>query len=103
MRLKMSKRGLLPLFAKVGAMGDLAIVAKKLVIAKKAVAEIVAIEDKLYAEKENTSVVDFELAMRETAYYAKVATNKAKDAQDVLNKLKPKVEAYQKDLKNAVD
>lgn len=97
-----SREKLLPLFAKVGALEDMAMVAKKLAVAKKAVGRIRAIEAKLDAEKENTLQVDFDLAMKETAKFAKMAADSAKAARDILKKLRPKVETYQRKLKDAV-
>lgn len=92
----------LPLFAKIGALGDMAAVAKKLVMAKKAVAQIRAIEDKLLAQQDDTLQKDFKLAMQETAKYARIAAENAGAASDILRKLKPKVEAYQRKLKDAI-
>ena len=102
MRQRLSREKLLPSFAKVGAMLDMSSVAKKLVMAKKAVAEIRAIENKLEAEADNTLQKDFNLAMRETAKYAKIAADNAGAAIAILKRLKPKVDAYQRKLKDAV-
>jgi hypothetical protein len=97
-----SSEKLLPLFAKVGALGDMAQVAKKLVMAKKAVAQIRAIENKLESQASDTLQQDFKLAMQETAKYARIAAESAGSAIDILRKLKPKVEAYQRKLKDAI-
>jgi len=101
-RQRTSSDKLLPLFAKVGALGDMAAVAKKLVMAKKAVEQIRAIENKLEAQVDDTLQRDFKLAMQETAKYARIAAESAGAAIDILRKLKPKVEVYQRKLKDAV-
>ena len=96
-----SREKLLPQFAKVGALEDMAQVAKRLVVAKKAIEQIRAIEDKLEREKGSTLERDFALAMAETARYAGIAAENAKQAAAILKKLKPRVEAYQRKLKDA--
>jgi len=97
-----SREGLLPQFAKVKGMTAMQSVAQKLVIAKKAIVEIRAIEDKLLKEKDTTPQKAFVLAMRETTSYAQMVVQNAAWAISELKQLKPRILAYQRTLKNAV-
>ena len=101
----MSNERPLPLFAKVGALKDMSFVARDLVMARKAVAEIRAIEDKIGTfEEEGKGLSDagFVLAMKETAKYASIAASSATDAAAILKALRPRLDAYLRMMGGAV-
>jgi hypothetical protein len=71
-------------------------------MAKKANEQIRRIENKLQAQAGRTTVPEFDLAMREVAKFAKIIAKNARMAILILKKMKPKVEAYRGNLRDAV-
>ena len=79
-------------FVKLGTLRRMSEVAAKLAAARKAVAEIRAIEDQLMAS--GTTEDGLRSAMADTAAYAKVAARSASEAVGMLKGMKPGIEAY---------
>lgn len=94
---------MLPAFYKYGTLADMSQLARKMALARKAVVEIRAIEDKLEANKSNILDSDFRLAMKETEDYAIVVEGAMMGAIKILKDIERKVEEYQESIKNVVD
>ena len=102
MRQRLSKEKQLPSLIKTGVMDDFSLVARKMAVAGKAIEQVRLIENKLMAERDNISEERFKLAMNETAKYSRMAADASRGAILILKKMKPQMEGYQKELKNAV-
>ena len=90
----------LPPFVRLKTTPDMTKVATNLVIAKKAIAEIAKIEQKLLAG--GVTKADFRVAMLETEDLANIVAKKAQQTVQVLRGVKTKVQAYKGKLEDAV-
>jgi phosphopantetheine adenylyltransferase len=97
---EMSPETLLPPFLKYGTLPKMSAMARKLALARKAIKEIVKIDDVLGAESYvgEVPVVDKDLAMRETVKFALIAINAVRNARGILEGVKADVESYRGEL-----
>ena len=95
-----SKR--VPPLVNLGTIRAMAVVAKKIAMARKAIEAIREVEDELLLKrKENMQI--FKQKMEWTATTARSAGEQAAEAVTILKGMKGDVEKYLRDLKDAID
>lgn len=101
MSLKTSADLLPPSFVDVGTLKGMSEVAVKMALIRRYVGEIRRIENILL--KKEVSNQRFNLAMKETAKFAKICALKSDDAIKILETMKSKIIAYARRIQDATD
>lgn len=101
MSLKESSEMPLPPFVDIGTLRDMSDVAAKIALIRRYVGEVKKIEYKLL--REGADGKRFDLAMSETAKFAKICADKADEAIGVLEGIRQGIHVYLRRIQNVPD